>query len=178
MASFVNGSISILNTFIYNPFYGPVNAVGAELAYYGPSLDAIEMAAMGTGVPPIMAAGGVFGVASGGGRLWRATRGAGFVDLSTPARRNHILYGDRTGGGHRPGLGKPGKSEWPAGHSDDSIMHDISDVATDPALSRKQGRYGRAVTAGSRNGVDITVIQNQDGSIVTGYPTNMPRNKK
>jgi len=30
-------------------------------------------------------------------------------------RRTHILDGDETGGGHRHGTGKPGKTEFPAG---------------------------------------------------------------
>lgn len=100
----------------------------------------------------------------------------GFVDLASPDRRRHILDGDATGGGHRPGTGNPGKSEFPAGRSDDSIMHDISDVATDPASRTSPGRGGRTVTDGTRNGVDIQVIQESNGDIVTAYPTNTPRN--
>ena len=107
------------------------------------------------------------------------TKGAGdFVDLTTPARRKHILDGDATGGGHRPGTGKPGKSEFPAGRPDDSIIHDISDIATDPALKSRPGRGGRTITDGTRNGVDMRVIQERNGDIVTGFPTNTPRNPR
>ncbi len=105
-------------------------------------------------------------------------RGGDFVDLTTSARRRHILDGDRTGGGHRPGTGQPGKSEFPAGRSDDSIMHDISDIATDPTLRSRAGRGGRTITDGTRNGVDIRVIQERNGDIVTGFPTNTPRNPR
>ena len=101
-----------------------------------------------------------------------------FVDLTTPARRRHILDGDATGGGHRPGTGKPGKSEFPAGRSDDSIIHDISDIATDPTIRSRPGRGGRTITDGTRNGVDIRVIQERNGDIVTGFPTNTPRNPR
>lgn len=95
-----------------------------------------------------------------------------------PARRRHILDGDATGGGHRFGTGKPGKSEFPTGRSHDSIIHDISDIATDPTLISRPGRGGRTITDGTRNGVDIRVIQERNGDIVTGFPTNTPRNPR
>ena len=101
-----------------------------------------------------------------------------FVDLTSPQRRRHILDGDASGGGHRNGTGRPGKSEFPAGRSDDSIIHDISDIATDPSLPSRAGRGGRTVTDGTRNGVEIRVIQERDGDIVTGFPTNTTRNPR
>lgn len=108
-----------------------------------------------------------------------AAKGAGeFVDLTSSARRRHTLDGDATGGGHRPGTGKPGKSEFPAGRSDDNIIHDIYDIATDPTISSIAGRGGRTITNGTRNGVDIRVIQERNGDIVTGFPTNTPRNPR
>ena len=53
------------------------------------------------------------------------------VDLTTPAARSHILEGEARpngtfAGGHRPGTGFPGKSEFPSGWSDDRIIHEIS----------------------------------------------------
>lgn len=52
-----------------------------------------------------------------------------------PSRRVHILDGDRTGGGHRAGAGR-GKSEFPAGWSDDEIIDGINDVVNDPESPR------------------------------------------
>jgi hypothetical protein len=98
------------------------------------------------------------------------------VDLADPARRRHILDGDATGGGHRPGTGKPGKSEFPADWSDDDIMHAISDIATDPKSTVTPGRDGRRVMTGTRNGLDITVIVEANGDIVTAWPTNLQGN--
>lgn len=98
--------------------------------------------------------------------------------LLDPKGEQHILDGDKTGGGHRPGTGKPGKSEFPSGWSDDRIKGEISDVATDPASSRSPGRNGREVVRGTRGGVDIEVIVEPNGRIVTGYPTNVPRNPR
>lgn len=98
--------------------------------------------------------------------------------LLDPKGEQHILDGDKTGGGHRPGTGSPGKSEFPSGWSDDRIKGEISDVATDPASSRSPGRNGREVVRGTRGGIDIEVIVEPNGRIVTGYPTNVPRNPR
>lgn len=60
------------------------------------------------------------------------------------------------------------------GRSDGRIIHEISDVATDPASAVV--RQGSIVT-GTRDGVTIrVVIDNSTGEIITGYPTNLPRN--
>lgn len=97
----------------------------------------------------------------------------------SPRRRTHILDGDATGGGHRPGRGLPNKSEFPRGWSDDSIIEAIEDVANDPASSRRTEADGRTVVTGRRHGVDMRVVIERDGrSIVTGYPTNTPRNPR
>jgi RHS repeat-associated protein len=88
----------------------------------------------------------------------------------------HILDGDATGGGHRPGTGEPGKSEYPSDWSDEKILGEVSDIATDPISSTRPGRGGRIVVQGTRDSIDITVIVDQNGRIVTGYPTNVPRN--
>lgn len=111
------------------------------------------------------------------------------VDLTDPQARKHILDGDETGGGHRHGTGKPGKSEFPKDWSDAKILHEISDVATDPnskwtqqtgspgAKFTKSGKPVRWKVEGTRDGVDITVIVEPDGrGIITGFPTNTPPN--
>lgn len=105
-----------------------------------------------------------------------AKKADGYVDLASPQRRRHILDGDATGGGHRPGTAEPGKSEFPKGWSDDKIMHEISDVATDPNAAARVGHGGRTITEGTRDGIDIRVIQEHNGDIVSGFPTNVPRN--
>jgi DNA-binding CsgD family transcriptional regulator len=95
------------------------------------------------------------------------------VDLTSAQRREHILDGDATGGGHRSGT-DAGKSEFPEDWTDDQVMHAISDVATDPNAITKPGRGTRTVTEGTRNGVDIKVIQESTGEIVSAWPTNTP----
>jgi len=107
--------------------------------------------------------------------------GSGFVDLTDEKGKRHILDGDETGGGHRAGTGKPGKSEFPAEMSDEEILNNISDVATDPNSTYSNATNGRTIVTGTRDGVDIkVVIENPEKGerIVTGYPTNLPRNPK
>ncbi|WP_310529666.1 EndoU domain-containing protein, partial [Nocardioides sp.] len=61
--------------------------------------------------------------------------------------------------GHRPGTGFPKKSEFPSGWSDDRIMHEISDVATDPSLVWRPGdRAGDFFVSGTRSGIDVEVL--------------------
>lgn len=100
-----------------------------------------------------------------------------YVDLATSDRRTHILDGDPNNlksGGHRFGTGRSGKSEFPATWSDNKIMHEISDVATDPASIRHmEGRH--MIIRGTREGVDIQVVT-KHGKIISGYPINTPRN--
>ncbi|HKS69502.1 MAG TPA: RHS repeat-associated core domain-containing protein, partial [Ktedonobacterales bacterium] len=107
------------------------------------------------------------------------------VDLASPQRRTHILSGDATGGGHRAGTGIPRKSEFPAEWSDDDIMNAVSDVATDPNSSIRFEGNGRTVVQGTRivaqtgQRVDIQVVlgnAQENGAIITAYPTNLPRN--
>jgi hypothetical protein len=104
------------------------------------------------------------------------------------------LDGDATGGGHRSGTGNPGKSEFPKSWSDDKIIHEISDIATDPTvkatqltgpgagtvhpslpaktITTKAGNPVRYKLQATRGGIDIEVIVEPGGKgIVTGYPT-------
>jgi hypothetical protein len=100
-----------------------------------------------------------------------------YVNLATPKRTRHILYGDKGGGPLWPG--QPGKTPFPKNWSGGRVMHEISDVATDPNAVRLPGRGRRTRVLGTRDGVDIEVIlesRAKGGGIVTGFPTNLPRN--
>jgi RHS repeat-associated protein len=115
--------------------------------------------------------GDMFGTGAESGGSGTAS---GSVNLADQKATTHILDGDVTGGGHASGTGIPGKSEFPAGWSGDKIMHAISDVATDP--TSKVTQVGRTTLVdGTREGVNIRVVV-RDGRIVSGYPTNVPRN--
>src|SRR5690606_17061479 len=92
-----------------------------------------------------------------------------YVDLVSPQRRIHILDGDATGGGHR-WPGQPGKTPFPQSWSDDQIIHNVSDIATDPSLRwtwqkgaegsdfTRAGDPSRVSVVGERDGVEIKVI--------------------
>lgn len=90
----------------------------------------------------------------------------------------HILDGDSNGrGGHRFGTGRPGKTEFPRGWSDDKIIKAVESVANDPALSSHLRRDRREEVRGTRDGIDILVVIERGGmEIVTAYPTNTPMN--
>jgi hypothetical protein len=91
--------------------------------------------------------------------------------------RRHILDGDGINGGHRPGTGIPGKTEFPVGWADDKIIREIESVANDATAARSLRLDGRFVAEATRDGVTIRVIIAANGrSIVTGHPTNLPRN--
>jgi hypothetical protein len=94
----------------------------------------------------------------------------------TPERQTHILDGDpppRTGGGHRPGTGKPGKSEFPASWSDDDIIRRVMETARHPERTVEQ--KGRNVLArATYDGVEVQVVVHPEGRIITAYPLSGP----
>ena len=75
------------------------------------------------------------------------------------------------GGGHAPGTGRRGASEFPAGWSRERIMDAIVDVAKNPDEVPRRQHNGRWRAAGMRDGVDIVVLLEQDGRIHTACPT-------
>ena len=104
-----------------------------------------------------------------------------YVNLASPKRTQHILYGDRTGGGHLFPA-KPNKSEFPRLWSGDKTMHNISDIATDPNISWNfsRGKMGSAITnrghptrcfaIGEREGIKIkVVIEPYHEGIISAY---------
>jgi hypothetical protein len=93
----------------------------------------------------------------------------------TPAAVTHILDGDGAGGGgHAPGAGVPGKSEFPQGWTRDKILADALSLARDPgSLARTRDDDGWLVQ-GVRDGITVRVIVDDDGAIVTAIPLKGP----
>lgn len=89
-------------------------------------------------------------------------------------RREHILDGDASGGGHRAETGRPGKSEFPPEWSDDKIEEVVEDVARHPDDEPYHQPNGRWLVSGTRDGVDVKVVVHPDGRIWTAYPTAGP----
>jgi hypothetical protein len=86
-------------------------------------------------------------------------------------RRAHILDGDRTGGGHRHGVGSPGKTEFPAHWDDDKIAENVLSVARAPDEQPvRQNWNDRWRVQGRRDGVDIVAIVAPDGLVCTAWP--------
>ncbi|KJS13672.1 MAG: hypothetical protein VR67_03520 [Peptococcaceae bacterium BRH_c8a] len=92
-----------------------------------------------------------------------------FIDL-TAHRRDHILNR------HRAGASKAGKTEFPSNWSDDRIIHQVSDIATDPNAIRGVGKWDSPYAIGVRDGVTIRVDfyppnnLKYAGQISTAYP--------
>ena len=102
-------------------------------------------------------------------------RGGKNVDLIAH-RKDHILNR------HRAGAGKPGKTEFPAGWSDEKILQDVSDIAKDPNAVKGVGKWDSPYVIGTRDGVEIRVDfypknhPKYGGQISTAYPTNVTPN--
>lgn len=87
-------------------------------------------------------------------------------------RRAHILDGDPGGGGgHRHGVGNPGKTEFPATWNDEKIIDAVLDVALRPDQPPIRQEWNhRWVARGTRDQVGIVVVIAPDGRIWTGWP--------
>ena len=89
----------------------------------------------------------------------------------TPERLTHILDGDATGGGHRHGTGKPGKTEFPVDWDDRKVTDTLLDVARQPdRVPGHQEWNGRWVARGTRDDVEVVVVVARDGRIWSGWP--------
>jgi hypothetical protein len=89
----------------------------------------------------------------------------------TTERIVHVLDGDSTGGGHRHGTGKPGKTEFPAGWNDEKITDALLDVARKPDNPPvRQDRNDTWLCSGTRANVEVSVVVARSGEIVTGWP--------
>lgn len=116
--------------------------------------------------------------ANGLGAQWSKVQGPvpGTISMSQLGRI-HILDGDGKGnGGHAPGVGIPGKTEFPDTDlwTDDRIINNIQDVAKNPDQVPVFQDHGTWKVTGTRDGVLIEVIVDPSGNIVTGYPVSGP----
>ncbi len=122
----------------------------------------------------------IFIVTSGGLKLSSITdffvKASGPIELPE-TRRTHILYGDRTGGGHLFGVGKPCKSEFPKDWSSDDIVEIVQGIAANDNLNWKMQKNGYSVVEQTVNSIKVRVVVNKaENEIVTAYPVNVKRN--
>jgi len=89
----------------------------------------------------------------------------------------HILYGDERGGGHKFGIGKPCKSEFPESWSDEKITETVKTIAANDNLNWQEENNGYFVTETMQDDIEIRVVLNDDKTrIITAYPINVKRN--
>lgn len=89
----------------------------------------------------------------------------------------HILYGDRSGGGHKFGTGKPCKSEFPEDWNDKKILDTIQNIASNDNVKWKQQDNGYHVTEKYVEDLKVrVVVGRQKKNVITAYPTNVKRN--
>lgn len=99
------------------------------------------------------------------------------AEVISPHARVHILYGDKRGGGHMHGAGKPCKSEFPAGWDIDKILVTVSKIAANDNVSWRQGDNGYWTGQQTIDGVKIRVVKDREGdNVITAYPLNTPKN--
>lgn len=92
-------------------------------------------------------------------------------------RANHILYGDARGGGHKFGIGKPCKSEFPQEWNDAEILDTVKRIAANDNLEWRRGDNGYYVTETYEERVKVRVVLDQQKqNIITAYPVNVKRN--
>lgn len=92
-------------------------------------------------------------------------------------RRQHILYGDATGGGHLYGVGKPCKSEFPKHWDEQTILKEVELIAANDNLNWEQQRNGYYVTEQRVGTVNVRVVKARNAEdVITAYPTNVQRN--
>jgi Bacterial EndoU nuclease len=89
----------------------------------------------------------------------------------SPDRSSHILDGDKYGGGHRHGTGRPGKTEFPPSWDDQKIVDVALDVARKPDQPPVlQDRNNRWICVGTRDSVEVSVIVLPGGDVWTAWP--------
>lgn len=95
----------------------------------------------------------------------------------TPYAREHILYGNNSGGGHLYGVGEPCKSEFPQSWDSEDIVSVVTQQAANDNLKWTQQNNGYYVSEKMHGDVRVRLVLSDDRSrIITAYPVNQPRN--
>lgn len=89
-------------------------------------------------------------------------------------RREHILDGDSTGGGHLYGTGAPGKSEFPQFWGADRILRAVMSVGRDPDVLRPNSKAAGWIVERRVDGILILVVVDDNGYVRTAHPIDGP----
>ncbi len=97
--------------------------------------------------------------------------------ILTAKAKQHILYGNETGGGHKHGINKPCKSEFPKHWNDQKIITAIKEIAANDNLNWEKQKNGYYVAEEKHDAINVRVVLGrQQKKIITAYPTNVKRN--
>lgn len=89
----------------------------------------------------------------------------------------HLLYGDKRGGGHLHGAGKACKSEFPESWNREDVINHVKNVAANDNLDWEKQPNGYYVAEEMVEDIRVRVVLNQTRTkIITSYPTNVERN--
>ncbi len=106
----------------------------------------------------------------------KTLRQAAEIEISDRAI-THILEGDNRGGGHRYGVGKPCKSEFPKDWNDAEIIRHVQSIAANDNIDWKKQGNGYYTGEQMVGAIRVRVVLNRDRSdVITAYPVNVPRN--
>lgn len=159
---------------------GAVSGAGHDEGGIVDRLDGAAVGAVTGGVGGAVLSGAGVLIARGVSRtrIWaRAPKGRSLI---SEARAQHILHGDRTGGGHLwPGAS--GKSPFPKNWSENKILNEINTIASDASIPGRIQGNGRILKEATVDGINVRVVidpPSRGGGVVTGFPTNVPRNPK
>ncbi len=98
------------------------------------------------------------------------------ISLSDKAK-HHILYGNKTGGGHKYGMNKPCKSEFPKDWNDEDITSRVKNITANDNTHWEKESNGYYSSEKMVDGINIRVIIGRaQKNIITAYPTNTKRN--
>jgi filamentous hemagglutinin len=109
-----------------------------------------------------------------------------YVNILSPAERQHILFGDGPGSGGHMYPGQPGKTTFPPSWTEGQILQNVGDVVTSPTTQwyaqtgtggavTKAGDPARWVAWETRDGVSMRVVyEPATGRTVTAFPDSVP----
>lgn len=99
------------------------------------------------------------------------------VVILSDSRKTHILYGDDKGGGHKYGVGKPCKSEFPSEWDDQQIIDVTRKIAANDNLNWERQNNGYYVAESYEGATKVRVVLGREKQqVITSYPVNVPRN--
>lgn len=131
----------------------------------------------------ILAAILVVVVIAGGIGAWKAPQITKAMEAQAAPQisekaENHILHGDKKGGGHLYGSANPCKSKFPKDWDEADVLSNVRKVAANDNLKWKKEKNGYYTATDNVDGVKIRVVLDNDkDDVVTAYPVTPSANR-